>query len=97
MAGGGLAIERERRDAGDIHALDREPALNVGQGLNVDHVHGQGHAPRGTLASLLYSTFIGEYPYVSRGFNLCELYEHKECSVIFDVYTYIYLFHSCFY
>lgn len=27
------------------------------EGQNIDHVQGQGHAPRGTLASLLYSIF----------------------------------------
>ena len=52
-AGGGLAIVRERRDTGDVHALDREVAR---VGLSIDHVPGQDHRPRGTLASLLYYT-----------------------------------------
>uniref|UniRef100_A0A0D3E564 Splicing factor U2af large subunit n=2 Tax=Brassica oleracea var. oleracea TaxID=109376 RepID=A0A0D3E564_BRAOL len=47
--GGGLAIVRERRDTGDVHALDREVAR---VGLSIDHVPGQDHRPRGTLASL---------------------------------------------
>lgn len=44
---------RERRDTGDVHALDREVAR---VGLSIDHVPGQDHRPRGTLASLLYYT-----------------------------------------
>ncbi|KAL0856841.1 hypothetical protein Bca101_061995 [Brassica carinata] len=53
---GALAIEIERRDTGDGHALARGAGLNVGQdpsigiGLNLDHVHVHVHAhgPRGT-------------------------------------------------